>query len=203
MDQTPQETPEQTPTVTCPSCGYASPIGTPLCGNCGYALGSPIASGRSGGTGFLVIAVALLGLGGLIWGASGWIGDQFDDFGTSGSGSGEEAVESEQQTIEGPYANVRDVAQALNEGGLPCTQVKVDFSDEIISTGSCQAPGEFVRTHVQINIYFNQFALASSIEIMGEGAFTYVHDDNWFVITQPATARKVHRILGGSLSLAK
>lgn len=207
------------PKRPCPKCGFQSEVGSPVCGNCGYELGTqgaaPIAST---GTGFAKLAVALLvfvALGALLWTKGGDVVDYFEDLVAvdtpsfevpeidpdikapgNGKGAGSDNVES-------PYKGVRALAAALNKGGLPCTQVKVDSSDSTISTGSCQAPGEVVRTHVQINIYFQEPSLQAARDIMRERAFNYVHDANWFVVTQLPTARRVHEILGGRLVKAK
>jgi hypothetical protein len=56
---------------------------------------------------------------------------------------------------------------------------------------------------VQINIYFSRVSLESVEDIMKRGAFNYVHDANWFVVTQLPTAREVHDILGGKLVRAR
>ena len=167
-----------------------------------------IAAGGTGPLKFVVVAFVLLIMGGVGWAIRGPIADRieeasdnefFSGFGGSGSSS-----DDAQQIVDSPYRGVRDIAVALKKGGLPCTQVNVDHADEYVATGSCQAPGnEFVRTHVQINIYYNHDSLALAREIMRERVFNFVHDANWFVITQQSTAKKVHKILGGELVKAK
>jgi hypothetical protein len=163
---------------------------------------------------FVVAVAVLAGLGALAWAGSGFIGGLIDDAtvsipdinipdpeditggGGNGTGGGNDGVES-------PYKNVKELVAALNKGGLRCTQTKTDAANGTVATGSCQAPGEVVRTHVQINIYFSQPSLSSAENIMKQRAFNYVHDANWFVITQLPTAREVHDILGGKLVRAK
>ena len=155
---------------------------------------------------FAVVAAILVALGALVFAAGGKAVDYFEGLvdtanvpaqvGDPGAGGGSNQVES-------PYASVRELAAALNDGGLRCNKVEVDHADNVVATGSCQAPGDPVRIHVQINIYFQQPSLEASEEIMSEGAFTFVHEDNWFVITQLPVARRVHDILGGDLVRAK
>ena len=197
------------PTINCPNCGYAVEIGTPTCGNCGLQIGDyrppaqqPIAaSGRSGATKWLVVLFVFVVLGGIVWRVSGAIGDFVRDSNFN------EAFEAEPvpvETVESPYKGVREIAVALNEGGLRCKQIKVDNADEYVTTGSCQVPGKRIPlTHVQINIFFQKLSLDAVEEQMRGHAFTYVHDANWFVITLDPTARKVHKILGGEISFRK
>ena len=186
--------------------------GAPICGNCGQPFGSfrgpvSLAAGGSGLGKVVMFVVILGGLGMLIWFASGRVGDFFEnsDFlGESRERVQGEIIVEEDRGVRSPYKGVRELATALNEGGLRCTQIKVDAANDIVATGSCQAPGsEFARTHVQINIYFDRASLEASREIFGERSFTYVHDANWFVITQPEAAREVQKILGGRFRRAK
>ncbi len=194
----------------CPNCGYKLEPGAPICGNCGNpreAYGSQTSLAASGtGRGKVFLAVLVLaGVGALGWFAIPRVGDifdgesfQIDEFTPEvGNGAGGDSVSS-------PYEGVRELVAALNDGGLRCTRAKVDSADEYVATGSCQAPGtEFARTHVQINMYFNRTTLEFAEDIFDERAFTFVHDDNWFVVTQLPTARRVHEILGGRLVRAK
>ena len=196
----------------CPKCGYQAEPGAPICGNCGQPLGGyatqvSIASGGSGFAKLVMFVFILGGIGFLIWFMSGRIGDFFEDsdfFDDARNAIEGEVIVEEDRSVPSPYKTVRELAKAINEGGLRCTEIKEDAANEFVATGSCQAPGnEFARTHVQINIYFDRNSLEASREIFGERSFTYVHDANWFVITQPKTAREVHKILGGRFSLAK
>lgn len=206
------------PTVNCPKCGYAVEIGSPICGNCGHQIGdyrpiaqAPLASGRSGATRLLIVLFIFVVLGGIVWRVTGAIGDfvrnsSFDEI----SGAFDEfsgAIDPEPvpvETVESPYKGVRALATALNEGGLHCKQIKVDHSDEYVTTGSCQVPGKRIPlTHVQINMFFQKTSLDAVEDQMQQHAFNVVHDANWFVITLKPTARKVHKILGGSISFAR
>ncbi|MDQ3940245.1 MAG: hypothetical protein M3238_02715 [Actinomycetota bacterium] len=148
-----------------------------------------------------MIVLLLVGLGGAILVAgAGRISDLVDLLERSA-----EPIE-----IEGPrgvliepvspsgYRGVRPLVADLRRGGLACGSVTVDHADATISTGSCQAAG----THVQINVYFTRASLVAVRRQMRGSPFTFVHDDNWFVITQEATARRVQRILGGRLVIA-
>jgi hypothetical protein len=123
------------------------------------------------------------------------LGERFEGSGSNDAGSG--PVEELDGGIVGGYRNVRALVRALNEGGLRCRRVVVDQADAFLTTGSCQA-GD---THVQINIYRQEIVLESALEVFREQPFTWVHDDGWFVVTQPPVAREVHRILGGRLRL--
>lgn len=205
-------------TVACPSCGHQVKGNVPACGNCGYQLSgphmpSPMADSGNRRAKFVVAVAVVAGLGALAWAGTGFIGDLIDDAsievpdinipdpgnisgGGGNNNGGNDGVES-------PYKNVKELVAALNKGGLNCTQTKTDAANETVATGSCQAPGEVVRTHVQINIYFSQPSLSSAQNIMKQRAFNYVHDANWFVITQLPTAREVQEILGGKLVKAK
>jgi hypothetical protein len=221
------QTPSGPQTPTCPHCGFENESGGPVCGNCGRQLSGdqfPTASLAAQGTGvvkFAVIAAIVVGLGALAWsqgptlidalealessGSSavedpGGIGGVGGGSGNNGGGSGNKGNED---VVESPYTSVKELASALSKGGLDCKQVKTDHADDTIATGSCQAPGEVVRVHVQINIYFFPPALEAAKQIFSDRVFTYVHDANWFVVTQPETAKKVHDILGGRLVRAK
>ena len=200
--------------MPCPSCGYGLIPGAPVCGSCGYQLQGPVSESiTAGGTGFAKGAAVLLVLfliGGGIWLASDNIGgffERLEDSANDGTGIGDIDVpgfggnggNGDNQTVRSPYGGVKDIVAAINKGGLRCTQAKVDAADAYVATGSCQAPGEFVRTHVQINIYFNPQSLAIADEIMRERVFHYVHDANWYVITQLPTAKRIQEILGGKL----
>ena len=203
--------------VACPSCDHQVPGNVPRCGNCGYELGGPHMPSSVADSGDRrarsVVAVAVVaGLGALLWAGSGFIGNLIDDASVSpsevnlpdpeeifqGGGRGTDQIES-------PYKGVRELVGALNKGGLRCREAKVDSADETVASGSCQAPGpsDAVRTHVQINIYFSRPSLDIAKDIMSRRVFNYVHDANWFVITQLPTAREVHDILGGKLVRAK
>ena len=201
-----------------------------MCGNCGrqlqggYEYSSSLADKGTGWVKFAVIAAVLVGIGALLWtqgpklvdtindavGTDGSIADSIDeldqlddlddldDLGGGGSGSNGSGKD-----VESPYNSVKELVVALNKGGLDCNQVKTDQADDTIATGSCQAPGEVVRIHVQINIYFFKPSLEAARDIMAQRAFTYVHDANWFVVTQLQTAKEVKDILGGKLVRAK
>ena len=212
----PMDSPEA-PKRLCPKCGFQSEVGSPVCGNCGHEFGAQVlAPIASGGTGFAKLAAALLVflvLGGLVWAKGADVVDYFNDF---ADGASFDVPDFEVPNIEGPgnagggqgrvkspYNGVRALVAALNKCGLRCTQVQVDHDDSSVSTGSCQAPGDVVRTHVQINIYFSEPSLEAARNIMSKRAFNYVHDANWFVVTQLPTAREVHEILGGRLVKAK
>lgn len=195
--------------MPCPNCGYQVEVGTPICGNCGqplgsYSTGTSLASRRSGpGRGLVLLFVVLI-LGGIIWGATNKIGDFFKSTDIGAITDAFDQFESgpdgfEIDKVPSPYRGVRAVAVALNKGGLRCNQIHVDHADDVVATGSCQVSG----THVQINIYFERTSLDAVENQMKDGAFTFVHDDNWFVFTLNPVARRVHKILGGKLSLTR
>lgn len=193
-------------TISCPNCGYEVEAQSPICGNCGQALGeyatqTSLAASGSGRGRLVLAALVIGGLGVLFWWGSGRVGDLFDNFEVSGASNGGPgaAVPDDDDSVPSPYRGIRQIAAALNDGGLECTKITVDSADEYVATGSCQAPGEFVRTHVQMSIYFNRASLDMATEIFSERVFTYVHDDNWFVLAPLPTARRVHDILGGRL----
>lgn len=213
-----------TRTTTCPSCGYRVEAGTPVCGNCGYQLSGPALpqTMASRGTGIVKFAAVLLvvaGIAALVLTQSNRVLDLLEGSGAGGSvdvtqddgtdddrgGGGNSSGGGDDRTgdVESPYKGVRELAAALNEGGLDCRRVQVDSADDTLATGSCQAPGDAVRTHVQINIYFFEPSLKAAEEIMKQRVFTTVHDANWFVTTQLETAREVQQILGGRLVRAK
>ena len=188
-----------------------------MCGNCGRQLaghGFPtsLADHGAGRVKFALIAIVLVGLGALVWTqgrkAVDYLdglaesSDSFDleDLGGVGAGGG---PGNGGTVTDSPYGSVRELVADLNKGGLDCTRVKVDHADDVIATGSCQAPGDGFRVHVQINIYFFRPSLESAEQIFSDRVFTYVHDANWFVITQPETAREVQKILGGRLTFEK
>lgn len=179
--------------------------GTPTCGNCGTDLrpyfGGPL--GRPVGTsvpGGFIRALVILGI---LFGAGFFLIDPIreavEDF--EETFTGVDRVEGDAQVIEeqgiGGFRNVRALARALNDGGLRCRSIVVDQADEYTTTGSCQAGG----THVQINIYRQPLVLRAARDTFKDGPFTWVHDDGWFVITQPQVAREVHAILGGRLRI--
>lgn len=99
------------------------------------------------------------------------------------------------------FGGVRDVARALNEGGLRCRPVRVDAEDDYVSTGSCQAG----PVHVQINVYLNQSSLSLVKEsfFSEDFPFAFVLKGNTYVITQAPVARRVHRVIGGRLRLPR
>jgi DNA-directed RNA polymerase subunit RPC12/RpoP len=204
-------TPQEGPGVVCPHCGFRVEPGSPVCGNCGrqfeeHAMPATIADSGTRTVKFAVAAAILVALGVLVFTAGGRAIDYFEDLVDTANVPaqvGDPGAGGSANSLVSPYASVRELAAALKEGGLACNQVTVDHADNVVATGSCQAPGDPVRIHVQINIYFQQASLTASEEIFSERAFTFVHDDNWFVITQLPVARKVHEILGGDLVRAK
>ena len=210
--------------MPCSNCGYQVEAGAPICGNCGhpqsgYSTGTAtsIAAGSSRrGCGIAILVIVVV-FGGIIWGVAQKVGDFFqsdridsitdaiddlDDLGDRTPGG------FELEQAPGPYKGVRALAVALNEGGLTCKQIDVQHADEYVATGSCQVagngrPGVPPQTHVQINIFFARTSLEAVENQMKDGSFTFVHDDNWFVITLDRVAKRVHKILGGNLSLAR
>ena len=220
-------TPSVPQTTTCPYCGFANESGGPVCGNCGRQLqggqkyATSLADRGTGWVKFAVVAAVLVGIGALLWTQGPKLVDsindvvdtdsvadsfnELDDIGAAGDpgGSGGSGDNGSGNDVESPYNSVKELVAALNKGGFDCNQVKTDHADDTIATGSCQAPGEVVRIHVQINIYFFKPSLDSARGIMAQGAFNYVHDANWFVVTQLETAKEVHDILGGKLVRAK
>jgi hypothetical protein len=96
------------------------------------------------------------------------------------------------------YGGVREIAADLRAGGIPCRRVAIDASEETVESGSCTVRG----THVQMIVYRTQGTLDFAItEIYGDDwPFAYVHDENWFVSTTDPLARKIRRVLGGTLS---
>ena len=222
------QTPAAPQTTTCPYCGFANESGGPVCGNCGrqlqggYEYSGSLADKGTGWVKLAVIAAILVGIGALLWTQGPKLVDSFneltgtdavdealdelnelddlDDIGGGGNSAGNNGSGND---VESPYNSVKELVAALNKGGLDCNRVKTDLADDTIATGSCQAPGEVARIHVQINIYFFRPSLESARDIMAQRAFTYVHDANWFVVTQLETAKEVHDILGGKLVRAK
>ena len=187
--------------ITCPSCGYESEVGTPLCGNCGRpfegsGLTSPVSSGGGGFTRFVVLAFVVAVLGGVGW----FVKDRVGDLVEKGSNfTTTNLTDPNFQSVDSPYKSVREIVDAINKGGLTCKETKVDYKDEWVTTGSCQVPRGFLKTHVQINIFFKKPSLDAAETAMRNGPFTYVHDANWFVATLDSTAKKIHAILGGEL----
>jgi hypothetical protein len=193
--------------IQCPSCGYTLDAQAPVCGNCGtdmrgYQVGPFKMPGATSGIpkGFIVlIALIAVGAGG------------FFLFGADI----EEAVQSIERAFEPPevgsdggvieerpraewrITRVRQLTTEINAGGLRCRSVQVDHEDEFISTGSCQAG----NVHVQINVYLFEASLEGAGEILKETPFATVNDENWWIVTQPQTARAIHRILGGKLRI--
>ena len=171
----------------------------------GWGAQTSLAASGTGRGKILLAVLVLAGIGALAWFAIPRTGDIFDSetFETDDIAP-EISIEARGgDSVRSPFKGVRELVAALNEGGLRCTQAKVDSADENLTTGSCQAPGEFASTHLQINIYFAETTLEFAEEIFKERVFTYVHDDNWFVVTQLPEARQVHEILGGRLVRAK
>lgn len=97
------------------------------------------------------------------------------------------------------FAGVAPIVRSLRSGGMACGQMNIDYEDEYISTGSCQASG----THVQINVYLFPASLDSANQLLKQGPFATVHADNWWIITQNTAAREIHRILGGKLRIPR
>ncbi|HWL64414.1 MAG TPA: hypothetical protein VNP73_00420 [Actinomycetota bacterium] len=93
------------------------------------------------------------------------------------------------------YKGVRAIIRDINAGGVRCTARTVDQKDDYTSTGSCQVGG----THVQINVYFFGPSIDSVEKSFKDGPFSFVHDDNWFVITQTPVARQIRGALDGRL----
>jgi hypothetical protein len=156
---------------------------------------------------WIVLLVVVLVVGGIVFSVVSKVAGVFDSEGFEAINDAFDRLDEgvnvppqpEIAKVPSPYKGVRALAVALNEGGLHCNKIVADHADEYVATGSCQAAG----THVQINIFFEATSLNAVEDQMTTGAFTFVHDANWFVITLDPTARKVHKILGGRLSLAK
>ncbi|HYI44831.1 MAG TPA: zinc ribbon domain-containing protein [Actinomycetota bacterium] len=215
---------EQTPSMPCSNCGYQVEAGSPICGNCGhpqsgYTTGTAqtIAAGGNRRGCLIAIVILFVVLGTAIWGITAKIGDffqsdqidtitdAFDDLNDLNDGT---PGGFELEKAPGPYKGVRALAVALNQGGLRCKKIDVQHADEYVASGSCQVagngrPGVPPQTHVQINIFFARTSLEAVENQMQDGSFTFVHDDNWFVITLEPVAKKVHKILGGDLSLTR
>lgn len=210
--------------VPCRKCGYQVDSGASVCGNCGSPMSSKL-FGRStspaqataiprGIIAFLVL-IGLVGgaalllrepIAGLIDearevidGGGGeeqpFVAPNTEGGETEGSGKTKDPDKAKGPKTTKGYAHVKDLVRDLNRGGLDCSQAVVDAHDESISTGSCLASG----THVQINIYLFPPSLEGASESFRDSPFTYVHKQNWFVITQDSVAREVKRILGGRL----
>ena len=214
----------QNPSLPCSNCGYQVEQGSPICGNCGepqsgYQTGTGTTITAAGGNRrgcAIAILIVFVVIGTVIWGITKKVGDffqstQIDEI-TDALDDFESGINSpggfELEKAEGPYPGIRPLVLALNQGGLRCKEVDVQFADEYVATGSCQVPGrgrpgEPPKTHVQINIFFAQTSLDAVKDQMTDGAFTFVHDDNWFVITLDPVAKKIHKILGGQLSLRR
>lgn len=190
--------------VTCRTCGYTSPHGTPTCGNCAADLraqpprGRPLAAPRSGARRLVAVLLLLGVLGGGLSAATEAVGDAVDWFDDATGGQdappGAAAPATVEAVVDG-FGSVPAVARALRAGGLPCGRVKVDSADDVVATGSCQSRG----THVQINLYFSpetiRFARREIFD--AESPFAFAHADNWWVVSQPDVARRAARILGG------
>ncbi|MFN2388771.1 MAG: zinc ribbon domain-containing protein [Actinomycetota bacterium] len=196
----------------CPSCGYRLAPGTPTCGNCGTqtaaALGAQTIAAPSVGRrlGVRLVFLGLVATG--IYAAAGPIRDVVEGIFDDVSGAvqrleeeGSDPLPTEVQTqsprreLEGSYRGVRAIADAIDRGGLRCRQVQIDNSDAYTETGSCQASGR----HVQINLYFTPATRAGAMSFFEDFAFPSVHAENWWVVSDMETARRVWQILGGRL----
>lgn len=170
----------------------------------GFGAHTSLAAAGTGRGKILLAVVVLAGIGALGWFAIPWRDFDSETFRIDDVVREEISIEGRgSDSVRSPFKGVRELVAELNNGGLRCTQAKVDSADENLTTGSCQAPGESASTHLQINIYFSVTTLEFAKEIFKERAFTYVHDDNWFVVTQLPEARQVQEILGGRLVRAK
>lgn len=207
-------------TFACPNCGYQLEVGTPTCGNCGTILqGGTVVPPPLAATGIrpglVIMTLLILGLGGAAFFARGLIADLFESAGDAvesleedpaqepigggrvpgggagggnGGGGGEEVVEI-------GYRRVAEVVRDMRAGGVPCSPARVDHSDDVIETGSCQSNG----SHVQINLYFDPNAIEYAEEFYREFAFASVHDANWWVSGETALMARIQKAIGGRL----
>lgn len=190
----------------CPNCGYSVAVEASVCGNCGALIGRPLATRLAPSrTGRLaILAVAALGVGGFF---------AFRETVPAILKDAWEAVEEELGTpefetpvIETPviegrialgYRRVRPLVADLNAGGLKCNRIQVDSSDDFLEAGSCQSRG----THVQINVYLRPESIEfAETEIFSkESPFTFLHKDNWWIISSRSVVRAARGILGGEI----
>ncbi|HVF52470.1 MAG TPA: hypothetical protein VNC78_02575 [Actinomycetota bacterium] len=205
--------------TTCRNCGFPLNMEASVCGKCGT-----LQRGKLGGRGstftaspisgdiirrlvkIAFIAAIFLIFRGPVTGIIDNVRDSFEDSGGPGIFSTDDDDDGgfglDVPGAQGPektkgFSGVREVVNALQKNGFKCDQTKVDSEDEYVSSGSCQGYG----AHVQINVYLAQNSLdgAESSFFDDDYAFSYVHKDNWFVITQHAVAKKVKGALGGKL----
>ncbi len=207
----------QTP---CRNCGYPLNAEASVCGNCGSTQsGKRIGSGPtftpSPVSGKLIRRLVVLAIvaaffafvRGPIMDAVDGVRDAFEESEIPGifstaqdDGGGAPGIVPPIPEDPAPpkgFSGVRELVDALHRGGFKCDQTKVDSEGSSGSTGSCQGYG----AHVQINVYLEQSSLDSvkNSFFTDDYAFSFVHKDNWFVITQHAVAKKVHKALGGKL----
>lgn len=204
----------------CRNCGYPLNAEASVCGNCGSTQ-----SGKRIGSGptytpspvsaklftrlvmLAIVAGVFVFVRGPIMDAIDGMRDAFEEseipgiFSTAQDDGGElpgvvPPIPEDPATNKG-FSGVRELVDALHRGGFKCDQTKVDSEGSSVSTGSCQGYG----AHVQINVYLEQTSLDSVENSFSDKdfAFSYVHKDNWFVITQHAVAKKAHKALGGKL----
>ncbi|HEX2051056.1 MAG TPA: hypothetical protein VHJ34_10575 [Actinomycetota bacterium] len=197
--------------VTCRTCGYTSPHGTPTCGNCAADLrsqpphGRPLAAPRSGARRLVAVLLLLGVLGGGLSAAAEAIGDAvdwFDDATRVGDPPGAEvAAPATIEAVADGFASVPAVARAVRAGGLPCGRVKVDSADDSVATGSCQSRG----AHVQISVYLTPATIdfARTKLFDDEWPFAFAHAHNWWVSSEPRVVRRVARILGGRVHVPR
>jgi hypothetical protein len=198
----------------CRKCGYPLNTEASVCGNCGTPQSGKMSVGR--GTTYtdspisgkmigrlvtvVIVAAVFLFVRAPIMDAIDSVQDAVEDVKGSdffSPGQGDVPGIDLPDTPGGPgttkgFKGVRELVDALHKGGFDCNQTKIDSEGGSVSTGSCQGYG----AHVQINVYLDPNSLASAENSFFDKdyAFSYVHKDNWFVITQHAvpTSNRLH-----------